>query len=83
MPTRNSPPATRTTSLMAQQQKKLLSKIEWILLVLALGILTVVILQNFGINMIETTESIEISEEERRAREVGETPKEVNTLKGQ
>ena len=68
---------------MAQQQKKLLSKIEWILLVLALGILTVVILQNFGINMIETTESIEISEEERRAREVGETPKEVNTLKGQ
>jgi len=66
-----------------KQQKKILSKIEWFLLVFALGILGMVVLQKFGINMIETTEKVEISQEEQRARAEDNTAKEINTFHGE
>jgi len=61
-------------------KKKILNKFEWFLLVFALGILTIVLLQNMGVNMIETTEKVEISEAERKARDAKQTSPEVNTL---
>ena len=60
-----------------QEKKKILNKFEWILLIIALGILAMVILQNNGIYMVETTEEIELTEEERK---VQETQPEANTL---
>ena len=64
-----------------EQQKKILSKTEWFLLIIALGILLMVILQNNGINVIETTEKVEISEQQQRARaEDRTTQPEANTL---
>lgn len=64
-----------------KQEKKILNKFEWFLLAFALGILAIVLLQNMGVNMIETTEKVEITEAERKAIETGDksTP-EVNTL---
>ena len=63
-------------------EKKILNKFEWFLLAFALSILGVVLLQNMGINMVETTEKVEITEAERRAMEVDQNSKatEVNTL---
>ena len=60
-----------------QEKKKILNKFEWILLIIALGILAMVILQNNGIYMVETTEEIELTKEERK---VQETQPEANTL---
>jgi hypothetical protein len=45
---------------MAEQEKKILSKFEWFLLIIALGILAMVILQNQGIHVIETVENVEL-----------------------
>lgn len=64
-------------------KKKILSKIEWFLLAFALGILAMVVLQKFGINMIETTEKVEISQEEQRARAEDDAAKEINTFHGE
>ncbi len=66
-----------------KQQKKILSKIEWFFLLLAIGILVMVCLQNYGINMIETTEKVEISQEDQRARAEDKTAKEINTFHGE
>ena len=63
-----------------KQPKKLLSKAEKFMLFFALGILAIVILQKFGINMIETTEKIEISKDEQRPIRSEQAPREVNTL---
>lgn len=52
-----------------KSKHKILHKYEWILLLIALGILAIVVLQNNGIHMVETTEEIEITEEERKAQE--------------
>ena len=66
---------------MAEEEKrKILSKFEWILLIVALGILVMVVLQNNGINLVETTEEIELTEEERKVQESTETKPEANTL---
>jgi len=46
---------------MAEKDKKILSGIEWFLLIVALGILALVLLQNKGIYMIETVEKVEIT----------------------
>lgn len=46
---------------MAENKKKILSKFEWFLLFICLGILAMVLLQNQGIHIIETTEKTEIS----------------------
>ncbi len=53
---------------MNDQPKKILSKFEWLLLLIAIGILAIVLLQNRGINMVETTEKVEISEAEKQNR---------------
>ncbi len=63
-----------------QEKKKILNKFEWILLMIALGILAMVILQNNGIHMVETTEEIELTEEERKAQEATKTQPEANTF---
>ena len=63
-----------------QEKKKILNKFEWILLIIALGILAMVILQNNGIHMVETTEEIELTEEERKAKETAKTQPEANTF---
>lgn len=46
---------------MAEQEKKILSKFEWFLLLVSLGILALVILQNQGIHPVETVERTKIS----------------------
>lgn len=51
---------------MAANEKKILSKFEWFLLIVSLGILAMVLLQNQGVNMIETTEQVKISKEIQR-----------------
>jgi len=61
-------------------KKKILSKFEWFLLVFAMGILAIVLLQNMGVHMIETTEKVEISEADRRAKEAEKNSPQVNTL---
>ncbi len=63
-----------------QEKKKILNKFEWILLIIALGILAMVILQNNGIHMVETTEEIELTEEEIKAKETTKTQPEANTF---
>ncbi|MEM1123044.1 MAG: hypothetical protein AAGJ18_21560 [Bacteroidota bacterium] len=47
---------------MPEQQKKILSRFEWFLLIVALGILAIVLMQNQGIHPIETVESTEITD---------------------
>ena len=62
-------------------EKKLLNKFEWYLFAFALAILVMVILQNMGINMIETTEKVEITEAERKAQEAAQRQQtEANTF---
>jgi len=53
---------------MAEQEKQILSKFEWFLLIVALGILALVVLQNQGIHAVETVESTEISQADDRER---------------
>ena len=66
---------------MAEEEKrKILSRFEWILLIVALGILVMVVLQNYGIHLVETTEEIELTEEERKVQEPTDTKPEANTL---
>ena len=66
---------------MAEEEKrKILSRFEWILLIVALGILVMVVLQNNGINLVETTEEIQLTEEERKVQESTDTKPEANTL---
>ncbi len=65
---------------MAEEEKrKILSKFEWILLIFALGILVMVVLQNNGIHIVETTEEIELTEE-RKTQDAVNTEPEANTL---
>jgi len=45
---------------MPEQEKKILSKFEWFLLLFALGILAVVMLQNQGIHPVETVEHTKV-----------------------
>lgn len=59
---------------MAEQEKKILSKFEWFLLVVSLGILALVLLQNQGIHPVETVESTEISKANDRDRYKDSTP---------
>jgi len=61
---------------------KILHKYEWVLLIIALGILAIVVLQNNGIHMVETTEEIELTEEEIKGKEAAEKSEalEANTL---
>ena len=63
-----------------QEERKILGKFEWILLIVALGILAMVVLQNNGIYMIETTEEVELTKEEQKAQKTIETQPEANTL---
>ena len=66
---------------MAEEEKrKILSKFEWILLIVALGILVMVVLQNNDIHLVETTEEIELTEKERKVQESTDTKPEANTL---
>ena len=53
---------------MNKQPKKILNKFEWLLLAIAIGILVMVLLQNRGINMIETTESVKVSKAKEQKR---------------
>lgn len=46
---------------MPEQEKKILSKFEWFLLSIALGLLAIVLLQNQGIHAVETVERVEIT----------------------
>lgn len=46
---------------MEPTKKGILSKFEWFLLFVALGILAMVILQNRGVHVLETVESVEIT----------------------
>ena len=59
---------------MAEQEKQILSKFEWFLLIVALGILALVVLQNQGIHPVETVESTEISKTDERTRYKDSTP---------
>ena len=59
---------------MAEQEKKILSKFEWFLLLVALGILALVVLQNQGIHAVETVETVEISEATNTERYKNSTP---------
>ncbi len=63
-----------------QEERKILGKFEWILLIVALGILAMVVLQNNGIYMVETTEEIELTNKERKAQKEAKTQPEANTL---
>ena len=47
---------------MSAESKPILSKFEWLLLIVALSILAIVFLQNQGIHPIETVEKVNISE---------------------
>ena len=62
-------------------EKKLLNKFEWYLFAFAIAILAMIVLQNMGINMIETTEKVEITEAERKAQEAAQREQtEANTF---
>ncbi len=51
---------------MPEQEKKILSKFEWFLLLFALGILAVVLLQNQGIHPVETVEHTKVGKVENQ-----------------
>ena len=59
---------------MAEQEKQILSKFEWFLLLVALGILALVVLQNQGIHPVKTIESTEISKVNDRKDYKDSTP---------
>lgn len=59
---------------MANQEKKILSKFEWFLLLVALGIVAVVLLQNQGIQPVETVEKTRISEIDESTKYKDSTP---------
>ena len=63
-----------------EEKRKILSKFEWFLLIVALGILVMVVLQNYGIHLVETTEEIKLTEQERKVQEGTDTKAEANTL---
>jgi len=65
---------------MAEQEQKILSKFEWFLLLVALGILALVLLQNQGIHPVKTIESTEISQVDKRGSNEDSTP--FGTKKG-
>ncbi len=69
---------------MPEQEKKILSKFEWFLLSVALGLLAVVLLQNQGIHAVETVEHTEISNAQEVSRKEAirkkERSKELNEL---
>ena len=66
------------------EEKKILSKFEWFLLVLALGLLAVVLLQNQGIHAVETVEHIKITDAQEVSKKEAirkkERSKELNEL---
>jgi len=69
---------------MPEQEKKILSKFEWFLLSIALGLLAVVLLQNNGIHAVETVEHTEVTGaqevSQKEAIRTKERSKELNEL---
>lgn len=63
-----------------KEKKPILSKIEWFLLFVALGILALVILQNQGVHPIETVEKTEITEADNYER-YEDSKERLNNLK--
>ncbi|MFK7982371.1 MAG: hypothetical protein AB8G86_20485 [Saprospiraceae bacterium] len=67
---------------MSEQEKKILSKFEWFLLSVAIGLLAVVLLQNNGIHAVETVEHTEITDaQEVSKKEVIRTQERSKELK--
>ena len=66
------------------EEKKILSKFEWFLLSVALGLLAVVLLQNQGIHAVETVERTEITSADEVSKKAAirtkEKSKELNEL---
>ena len=66
------------------EEKKILSKFEWFLLIVSLGLLAVVVLQNQGIHAVETVTHTEISDAKEVSKKAvirkKERSKELNEL---
>ena len=64
------------------EEKKILSKFEWFLLSVALGLLAVVLLQNQGIHAVETVEHTEITSADEVSKKAAiRTKKKIQGIK--